>query len=115
MTPIEKDTLQTLEKLFKNYRIALRDAADTIRTENISNYPIFIAAQQDIEIGIPLLKRGEMPDDWYINASTLEEFHAKQIIAVDKVDDFIVLYRKHIHALCIAAFTEGGAKFIFLP
>jgi hypothetical protein len=115
MTAQEQNALKSLEKILKKYRIVLRDAADTIRTQDISKYPIFVAAKQEIEVGIPLLQKGQMADDWFINASTLEEFHAKQIISVDRVDEFRDLYRKNINEICIAAIIESGAKFLFIP
>jgi hypothetical protein len=107
--------LQKVEKILKTYRNQLRQAADIIREQNVSNYPIFVASQLPFELGIPLILKGDMTEGWSINASTLEEFHAKQIISADKVDDFRALYRSHGGELCIFATTEEGAKFIFIP
>ena len=70
-------------------------AAETIRTENVSNYPIFVATKLEIDLGIALLLRGDLPDNWAVNASTLEEFHAKRIIDVEKIEEFRTLYRQH--------------------
>ena len=109
------DAFISLQKLFKPYKNQLSEAVQTILEQDVSNYPILVASQQVVELGIPLLQKEQMTEGWSMNASTLEEFHAKQIIAVDRVDDFIALYRTHMHALCIAAFTEGGAKFLFIP
>jgi hypothetical protein len=106
--------LKTLEKLFKKYRVVLSKAADTIRLQNVSNYPIFVASQEDIEIGIPLLRREQIDNQWLINASTLEEFNAKQIITTDRIDDFRHLYKSHGEDICIFAYTEGVGKFLFI-
>jgi hypothetical protein len=108
-------SLKALEKIFKKYSSVLHEAAETIRLQGVSNYPMFVAAQADIEMGIPLLKQGTMPEDWLVNASTLEEFYAKQVIPVEKLDNFKTLYKSHNNRLCIAAFTDGGAKFLFIP
>lgn len=107
--------LSKVEKLLKAYRTQLIQAADTIREQDVSNYPIFVASQLPLELGIPLLKREQMTEGWAINASTLEEFHAKQIIDTDKIDDFRALYKSHTDDLCIFATTEEGVKFIFIP
>lgn len=115
MTPHEQAVLKTIEKILKKYRHILREAADTIRTQDVSNYPIFVATQQEIEVGIPLLLKGQITDNWLINASTLEEFHAKQIISVEKVEDFRDLYRKNANDICVAAIIDGIAKFLFIP
>jgi hypothetical protein len=111
-----KQPLVEIERLLKRYRSTLADAAETVRTQDVSNYPIFVASKQEIDLGIPLLLRGSMPDEWAVNASTLEEFHAKRVIDVEKIDDFRTLYRKHNADICVFLFlSDGTAKFIFIP
>ena len=111
-----KQPLIEIERLLKRYRSSLAEAAETIRTQDVSNYPIFVASKTELELGIPLLLRGDLPDDWAVNASTLEEFHAKRVIDTEKVDDFRTLYRKHSDEICVFVFlSDGTAKFIFIP
>lgn len=111
-----KQPLVEVERLLKRYRSTLVNAADAIRTQDISNYPILVASKQEIELGIPFLLRGSLPDDWIVNASTLEEFHVKRIIEAEKIDDFRTLYRKHADDICVFVFLENSnAKFIFIP
>ena len=55
-----------------------------------------------------------MLDNWAVNASTLEEFHAKRIIDIEKIDDFRTLYRKHTEDICVFVLSEAGAKFVFI-
>lgn len=111
-----KQPLVEIERLLKRYRSTLAEAAETVRTEDVSHYPIFVAAKTDIDLGIPLLLRGALPEDWAVNASTLEEFHAKRVIDVEKIDDFRTLYRKHNEDICVFVFlTDGSAKFVFIP
>jgi hypothetical protein len=112
---MNKQPLIEVERLLKRYRSTLSVAAETIRTENVSNYPIFVASKLEIDLGVSLLLRGTLPDDWAVNASSLEEFHAKRIIDVEKVNDFITLYRKHNEDICVFVLSEGGAKFVFIP
>ena len=111
-----KQPLVEIERLLKRYRTTLAEAAETVRVENISNYPIFVASKQEIDLGIPLLLRGALPDEWAVNASTLEEFHAKRVIDIEKIDDFRTLYRQHNDDICVFVFlNDGGAKFVFIP
>ena len=110
-----KQPLVEIEKLLQRYRSTLAMAAETIRTENVSNYPIFVATKLEIDLGIALLLRGDLPDDWAVNASTLEEFHAKRIIDVEKIEEFRTLYRQHNEDICVFVLSEGGAKFVFIP
>ena len=111
----DNNALKILEKLFKPYSLILHEAAETIRLQGVSNYPMFVAAQADIEMGIPVLKKNVMPNDWLVNASTLEEFYAKRIITLEKLENFKTLYKSHSKRICIAALTEEGAKFLFIP
>ena len=112
---MNKQPLIEVERLLKRYRSTLSVAAETIRTENVSNYPIFVASKLEIDLGVPLLLRGVLADNWSVNASSLEEFHAKRIIDVEKIDDFRTLYRKHNEDICVFVLSEGGAKFVFIP
>ena len=112
---MNKQPLVEVERLLKRYRSTLAMATETIRTENVSNYPICVASKLDIDLGIPLLLRGALSDNWAVNASSLEEFHAKRIIDAEKIDDFRTLYRKHTDDICVFVLSEGGAKFVFIP
>lgn len=111
-----KDALLEIERLLKRYRNKLAVAADTIRNENVSNYPIFVASKTAVEIGVMLFPQGKLPDDWIVTASSLEEFHVRKIINTDKIDDFRDLYRSKPDEVCVFAVdTEGVSKFIFIP
>ncbi len=111
-----KQPLVEVERLLKQYRSELATAAETVRTQDVSNYPIFVASKTELELGIPLLLRGSLPNEWAVNASTLEEFHVKRIIETEKIDDFRSLYRKHSDEICVFVYlADGTAKFVFIP
>ncbi len=90
-------------------------AALKIKEEDISNYPIFVAHQDQIKIGIPLLKREETGTSWSINASTLEEFYTKKLILEEKLEDFKKLYKNHEDDICFFVISELGAQYLFIP
>lgn len=116
MASQNKNALLEIERLLKRYRSSLATAADTIRNENVSNYPIFVAAKTAVEIGVLLFSKGQLPDGWIITASSLEEFHVRKIIDSEKIDDFRDLYRTHPSEICVFVVdTEGTSKFIFIP
>jgi len=97
------------------YRKALSQAVDTILEKDISKYPIMVVHQHELEIGIPLIRREEVKGNWSVNASTLEEFVAKQVIAEALVDRFRSVYKDPEQDLCLFVLSELGATFIFLP
>ena len=90
-------------------------ASDTIITQEVSSYPIFVLHRSEIELGILLKEYEGTLTDWGINASTLEEFVAKQIIQNDKVDDFKKIYKPADSHLCLFVISKDGATFVFLP
>ncbi|HEB61980.1 MAG TPA: hypothetical protein ENI82_02405 [Bacteroidetes bacterium] len=90
-------------------------AAKKIKEEGVSNYPIFVAHQDQLEIGIPLLNRVEAGTFWSINASTLEEFYTKKLILDEKLEDFKKLYKEHKGDICFFVVSELGAQYLFIP
>lgn len=107
--------LKVLENELKPYVPALGKASETILTQNVSEYPIFIAHQQQMDIGIPIMEKDTIKGDWSINASTLEEFTTKGLIQVNKIDDFKSVYKNPEEFLCLFVISEIGATFVFLP
>jgi hypothetical protein len=110
-TPLYKQ----LEKELKGYKKLLAQAADVIMDQDVSKFPIFVIHQNIVDIGINIVDKEVAKGNWSVNASTLEEFVTKQIIAEEKVEDFQSLYRSHHDDLCLFALSELGANFIFLP
>ena len=97
------------------YLKMLGEAADTVRDKAVSDFPIFVVHQHEVAVGIPLVKHDEVKTNWSINASSLEEFVAKQIIQEDKMGDFQRVYKDPDAYLCVFVLSELGADFIWLP
>ena len=110
-TPLYK----RLEKELEGYKNILSQAAEVIQDQDVSKFPIFVIHQNLVDIGINIVDKEVVQGNWSVNASTLEEFVTKQIIAEEKVEDFQSLYRSHHDDLCLFALSELGANFIFLP
>ena len=102
------------EQLLQYIKIAEK-AAELIKSENISRYPIIVVHQDEIEIGIPLVERGSFDSIWSVNASTLEEFYTKKLVAETKLEDFKSLYKLHSDEICFFALSELGGQFLFMP
>lgn len=113
--PYSPEQFQALQKEMEPYRKVLSEASQTIRDKEVSEYPIMVVHQQDIELGIPLIDREQVRGNWSVNASTLEEFISRQLVAEDKAEEFRQLLQKHRQDLCIFVVAEFGANFVFLP
>lgn len=114
-TPGMTEKLLLLKEQLQPFMRIARQAALKIKQENISNYPIFVAHQDQVEIGIPLITSDEFGGVWSLNASTLEEFYSRLMIRDEKLKDFKELYNSHSDDICFFVLSELGTQFLFLP
>ena len=110
-----EDLLKSIETALDPFIPMLGQATDTIQNENVSEYPILVVSEQDIQLGIPLGNRHSFAEKWSINASTLEEFIARQVIESEKLEDFKSIYKDPKNFLCFFVIANIGATFVFLP
>lgn len=103
-----------LEKELTIYKKMMKDAGAIIINERVSDYPIFIAHQQHVEIGIPIAEKGKVKGNWNINATTLEEMVSKQIIKPENIEEFKDVYKPIESHVCVFILSELGAQFAFL-
>ena len=108
------DQFLALQFQLQPYKKILAQAADVILDENVSKYPIFIIHQQELNMGVSLIEAGDKMK-WSVNASTLEEFVSKELIFMEKAQDFISSYKDPEEHLCLFVLSELGAQFIFMP
>ena len=113
--PLNDNELKMLEKELSSYKAVLRQAADTIVEQGVSDFPILVLHKKPIELGLQLVDRAEVSGDWSVSASTVEEFFSRQIILPEKAESFRSLYESHTQHLCLFVVTDNGANFAFLP
>ncbi len=98
------------------YRRAMGEAVQTILDKDVSEYPIMVVHQEELELGIPIVTTESYPGgNWNIHASTLEEFVAKQIISETRIQNFRATYKNPTFYICVFSLSELGAQFIFIP
>jgi len=107
--------MKTLEKELQRYDGVFREIADTTINNNVSNYPIFIALQKSVEIGIPLISKEQSGTFWSYHISTLEELVTKNIIHSEKIEPFKRVYKDPSEFICLFVVEEKGATFVFYP
>ncbi|MES2830293.1 MAG: hypothetical protein V4687_19185 [Bacteroidota bacterium] len=110
-----KSPLLSLEKDLELYSESIREIAVEIKVEGLSLHPIFIAHQHTVSIGEVILDSKELNTEWTIQASTLEEFVEKGIIAADKKNMFLKSYKKPEDFMCVFVVVPEGANFIYFP
>jgi len=111
----KEDQLKELKVQLGPFKKIMGQASDAIIDQEVSKYPIFIINKTEIAVGIPLVTEPIEPAGWLINASFLEEFTTKQIIAADKIEDFKSVYGDPKKRFCLFVIADFGATFVFLP
>jgi len=93
----------------------LKTIAHSVIEESISEYPIFVVAQELISFGRQVFDRDEVSLNWFFYASLLEEFLKKEIITKEKVKDFQKAYDDPLERACIFIVTPEVQQFVFVP
>jgi hypothetical protein len=93
----------------------LHEIAEHIIEESVSEYPVFVAAQQPVQLGRPVPEIEHLPLTWFFSASTLEEFVLKNVVNRDKLMQFQRTFSDPSKKACIFVITEEGARFVFVP
>lgn len=110
-----KEDLQSLKADLILYKASIKEVADEILAEGLSQYPIFIASRTAIPVGELILDHTELAMNWSINASTLEEFLEHKLVEFEKQSLFKSSYKDPKNFICIFLVSEGGASFVFVP
>lgn len=104
-----------IEKEISVYNHLITQAKQTVLDADVSKYPIFVATKSPIEIGVTVIDHTKTTAIWTIAASSLEEFVAKKVINVDKVDDFKKTYKDVDNYNCYFIISDIGNQFAYLP
>lgn len=113
--PVITQLLETLKQDFKTYKDALQEVSEDIIKQGFSQYPIFVAHQEDVAIGEVILDRNELGTNWTIQASTLEEFIEKGIIEENRAEFFRNSFKSPGTTCCMFMVSQYGARFVFVP
>lgn len=104
-----------LQEELKGYIPALSKAIEQIIASEVTEYPIFVAHQQIVDVGIPIIEKENVKGNWSINVSSLEEFVTKTIIHSEKIDEFKRVYKSPEDFVTFFILSELGAQFISIP
>ncbi len=111
----KESPLLSLEKDLKFFNESIHEVAVEIMVEGLSNYPIFIAHQHELNLGELILDRYDLNTEWSIHASTLEEFVEKGIIKEILKERFISSYKNPNDFMCVFVVVPEGANFVYYP
>ncbi len=112
---LQETIIEQLEADLKRLKPMFRQAAHTVVEERVSNYPIFVAHQDEAVIGIPLVDSEQHGTQWSYSVSSLEELVAKKIILFEKVNEFRELYKQRPAHVCVFIVHDTAGGLIFTP
>ncbi|MCI4670911.1 MAG: hypothetical protein MRZ79_22435 [Bacteroidia bacterium] len=116
MTPeINPTVLESVRNDVAQVSDDLKAIALQVIEEGISEYPIFVAAQEIIPFGRQIFDRDEVSLNWFFYASLLEEFMKKDLISKEGVKGFQKAYNDPRERACVFIFTPEVAQFVFVP
>ncbi len=110
-----EEYLKLLEKDLAFYQEAIKEVSDDIIKNQFSEYPIFVAAIFDYELGELILDAKELSRVFNIYATYLEELEKKNIIPSSKVTFFKNAYKDANTNACILFISNEKQQFIFYP
>lgn len=112
---VNDQLLKQLEKDALRFGKVFQEAATTVLDQEVSSYPIFIAHQHEVAMGILLVDRESHQSNWSFHISTLEEFVTKGIISNDRIEEFKKVYKNPNLFMCLFVLDQVEAKFVFYP
>ena len=106
--------LGTISEDFVKVADTLKEASYQIRKAGF-DFPVFPICKEEQPIGQLLLQRAVVGTTWNYYASFLDEFLQREIILVDKVEDFKDAYKDPDEFCCLFVIDLQFTKFVFIP
>lgn len=106
--------LGTISQDFVKVSDTLKEASYQIRKAGF-DFPIFVISKKPIALGQLLLDKIHMKLDWYYNASFLNEFMQRELVAEEREEDFKKTYKDPDEFCCLFVLDQDFAKFVFIP
>ncbi|WP_139920769.1 hypothetical protein [Hymenobacter sp. DG01] len=107
--------LGTITKDFATVSDTLKEASYQIRKREISKYPIFIFARQEVPLGGLLVNADELNLEWHVFASYAEMLVQQHVIGIDKIEDFQQTYKDADEYCCLFVLDEEFTNFVYIP
>lgn len=106
--------LGTISRDFVRVADTLKEASYQIRKAGF-DFPIFPIARDAISIGQLLIGRNDFGLDWNYNASFLDEFVQRELVAEERKDDFQRTYKDPDEYCCLFVVDADFTQFVFIP
>ncbi len=116
MDQTQDPILESLQNDIFQIGESLMEISHKVLDEGISEFPIFVASQEIVDIGKPVFDRDTIQLNWFYYASFIEEFTKKELILPDNIAQFQRIYSNPREIACIFVIShEEDARFVFVP
>jgi hypothetical protein len=106
--------LGTISADFVNAADTLKEASYQIRKAGFA-YPIFAISKEVVPIGQLLIDKYSLQLGWNYFASFMDEFVQRELIAKERIDDFVSAYKDPDEFCCLFVVDKEFARFVFIP
>lgn len=110
-----ENALKTLETQISEISEMLKEVSNDIISGGFSEYPIFVAHQENAKIGEMIIDRTEFGFPFSINATVIERLIELNVLSNDKKDQFIKAFGDPQKNMCILWLFGEHSQFIFTP
>ena len=107
--------LGTITKDFATVSDTLLEASAQIRKRDISRYPIFVFARQEVALGGLLVNADDLNLEWHVFASYLELLVQQRVIDADRIEDFQQTWKDPDEFCCLFVLDEEFTNFVYVP
>ncbi|MFM2375949.1 MAG: hypothetical protein RLZZ165_1046 [Bacteroidota bacterium] len=115
LDPSENPALDAIRNDLRIIGHTLRSFSIHVIREGISQFPVYIASQDIVNLGKPFLTKEKDHLNWNYNASILEEFVKKAVVSEEKLEDFIETFGDPEERACIFVTLPEQGGFVFVP
>jgi len=106
--------LGTISQDFVKVADTLKEASYQIRKAGFG-YPIFPISRVEVMVGQQLIPKGPLNLVWNYNASFLDEFVQRELVAADREEDFKNTFKDPDEFCCLFVVDNDFANFVFIP
>ncbi|MFN8397533.1 MAG: hypothetical protein U0176_23125 [Bacteroidia bacterium] len=111
----ENSALEAIRNDLRIIGSTMRSFSMHVINEEISQFPVYIASQDDVSIGKPFLTKEKDHLNWNYNVSILEEFVKRGVVTEEKLEDFIETFGDPEERACIFVVLPAEGGFVFVP
>lgn len=93
----------------------LKESSYQIRKRGFSKYPVFILAEEEVEMGVLLFNKTDFQTVYIYKADFLEDFISRGMIGEESKEFFMENYKDPDEYCCLFVIDGDFAGFIYLP